>query len=209
MFLILVSGATVSQCPKSDISELSWSPTSFLHSPHHYHIHIHPINHQVLLIYLFIVFIYLFLNKTQVYLFISVPSAINLAKANGSQLWLQIESCVVCAKSLQSGHTLCDPLDCSPLGSSVHGIFQARILECYFLLQGIFPTQGLNLSLTSPALSGKFFTTSATWEKSSWLALKMFVLRPHPKPIKTEFLRIIYFLKLPMRFQWAVNYETH
>ena len=25
--------------------------------------------------------------------------------------------------------TLCDPLDCSPAGSSVHGIFQARILE--------------------------------------------------------------------------------
>ena len=26
--------------------------------------------------------------------------------------------------------TLCDPVDCSPPGSSVHGIFQARILEC-------------------------------------------------------------------------------
>ena len=25
---------------------------------------------------------------------------------------------------------LCDPMDCSPPGSSVHGIFQARILEC-------------------------------------------------------------------------------
>ena len=25
--------------------------------------------------------------------------------------------------------TLCDPMDCSPLGSSVHGIFQARTLE--------------------------------------------------------------------------------
>ena len=25
--------------------------------------------------------------------------------------------------------TLCDPIDCSPPGSSVHGIFQARILE--------------------------------------------------------------------------------
>ena len=24
---------------------------------------------------------------------------------------------------------LCDPVDCSPLGSSVHGIFQARIME--------------------------------------------------------------------------------
>ena len=25
--------------------------------------------------------------------------------------------------------TLCDPMDCSPPGSSVHGILQARILE--------------------------------------------------------------------------------
>ena len=35
----------------------------------------------------------------------------------------------VCAKSLQSCPTLCNPMDCSSLGSSVHGILQARILE--------------------------------------------------------------------------------
>ena len=29
----------------------------------------------------------------------------------------------------QSCPTLCDTVDCSPLGSSVHGIFQARVLE--------------------------------------------------------------------------------
>ena len=33
------------------------------------------------------------------------------------------------AKSLQSCPTLCDPIDGSPAGSSVHGIFQARVLE--------------------------------------------------------------------------------
>ena len=33
---------------------------------------------------------------------------------------------------------------------------------CHFLLQGIFLTQGLNL--LSPALAGRFFSTSATWE---------------------------------------------
>ena len=49
-----------------------------------------------------------------------------------------------CAKSLQSFPTLCDPIDCSPPGSSVHGILQARILEWVALLQGIFPTQGSN-----------------------------------------------------------------
>ena len=36
---------------------------------------------------------------------------------------------MVHAKSLQSGPTLWDPMDCSQPGSSVHGIFQARILD--------------------------------------------------------------------------------
>ena len=35
---------------------------------------------------------------------------------------------------------------------------------CHALLQGIFPTQGSNPSLTSPAWAARFFTTSATWE---------------------------------------------
>ena len=29
----------------------------------------------------------------------------------------------------QSGPTLSDPMECSPLGSPVHGSFQARVLE--------------------------------------------------------------------------------
>ena len=35
----------------------------------------------------------------------------------------------IAAKSLQSCPTLCDPMDCSHPGSSVHEIFQARVLE--------------------------------------------------------------------------------
>ena len=34
------------------------------------------------------------------------------------------------ANSLQSCPTLCDPIDGSPPGSSIHGIFQARVQEC-------------------------------------------------------------------------------
>ena len=45
----------------------------------------------------------------------------------------------------QSCPTLCNPMDYSPPGSSVHGILQERILEWVVLLQGIFPTQGLDL----------------------------------------------------------------
>ena len=33
------------------------------------------------------------------------------------------------AKSIQSCPTLCDPIDGSPPGSSIHGILQARVLE--------------------------------------------------------------------------------
>ena len=40
---------------------------------------------------------------------------------------MQTGSCVLHA---QVCPTLCDPMDCSPPGSSVHGIFQARISEC-------------------------------------------------------------------------------
>ena len=45
--------------------------------------------------------------------------------------------------------TLCDPVDCSPSGFSVHRIIQTRILDYpdHFLLQGIFLTQGWNLHL--------------------------------------------------------------
>ena len=40
----------------------------------------------------------------------------------------------------------CDPLDCNPPSSSVHGTSRARILGsiCHFLLKVIFPIQGLN-----------------------------------------------------------------
>ena len=35
----------------------------------------------------------------------------------------------VCAKSLRSCPTLCNPVDCSPPSSSVHGVLQARTME--------------------------------------------------------------------------------
>ena len=40
-------------------------------------------------------------------------------------------------------------MDCSLAGSAVHGILQAKStgVGCYFLLQGIFLTQGLNPGL--------------------------------------------------------------
>ena len=65
------------------------------------------------------------------------------------------------AKSLQLCPILCDPMDCSPPGSSVHGILQARILEWVSMpsFRG-YSQPGIEfMSLTSPALAGGFFTT--------------------------------------------------
>ena len=66
----------------------------------------------------------------------------------------------MCARSLQLCPTLCDSMDCSPPGSSVHGDFPGKNtgVGCHALLQGIFRTQGLNLHLlVLPALAGGFF----------------------------------------------------
>ena len=54
-------------------------------------------------------------------------------------------------------------MDCSPPGSSVYGISQARILEWFpYPPSGDLPDPGIKpASLVSPALAGGFFTT---WE---------------------------------------------
>ena len=70
------------------------------------------------------------------------------------------------AKSLQLCQTLCDPMDCSPPGSSVHGILQARILEWVaisFSRRSSQPRDQTCISM-SLALAGRFISTGATWE---------------------------------------------
>ena len=51
-----------------------------------------------------------------------------------------------CCSVTNSCLTLCDPVSCSPPGSSVQGVLQARVLElgCHCFLHEIFPDQGLN-----------------------------------------------------------------
>ena len=73
------------------------------------------------------------------------------------------------AKSLQLCQTLCDPMDCNLPCFSVHGDSPGKNIGvgCHALLQGIFLTQG-SKSLKSPALAGRFFTTSSTWEKKTY-----------------------------------------
>ena len=57
--------------------------------------------------------------------------------------------CAVLCLVSQSYPTHCDPMDCSPPGSSVHGVSPGKNIGvgCHSLLQGIFPTQGSNPGL--------------------------------------------------------------
>ena len=61
--------------------------------------------------------------------------------------------------------TLCNPWTVAPRGSSVHGIFQARILEWVAIpSQGDLSNPGIEPD--SPALAGGFFTTEPPRKRS-------------------------------------------
>ena len=69
----------------------------------------------------------------------------------------------------QSCPTLSDPLDCSLPGSSVHGIFQARVLEwgaiAFSALLGIYPDKTMMKNVTcTPTLIETLFTITKTWK---------------------------------------------
>ena len=69
---------------------------------------------------------------------------------------VSLRVCVCVCTCNQSCSTLCDPMNCSPPGSSVHGDSSGKNsrAHCHFLLQGDLPDQGSNPSLASLALAG-------------------------------------------------------
>ena len=60
----------------------------------------------------------------------------------------------------QSCLTLCDPMDSSPPGSSVHGYSPGKNtgVSCYALLQEIFPTQGSSLPRSTTLQADSFWS---------------------------------------------------
>ena len=82
----------------------------------------------------------------------------------GSLLWLFAQLCL----------TLCNPMVCSPPGSSVHRDSQGKNTGegCHVLLQGIFPTQGLNPGLS---IVGRFFTIWTTREITHFYFIPLFL----------------------------------
>ena len=107
--------------------------------------------------------------------------------SNESLAYTYLLSTKVClcesAQQLQSCPTLCNPMDCSLPGSSVHGFLQSKKtiahqapLSLGFSRQeywsglpcsppGDLPNAEIEtVSLMSPVLAGMFFITSTTWE---------------------------------------------
>ena len=79
-----------------------------------------------------------------------------------------------CMLSLQSCPTLCDPVDCSPPGSSVHGILQDRVLEW----------------VAMPSSRGSSWPRNGTWGSYASCIVKMgsLPLVPTGKPIDQLYL---------------------
>ena len=67
----------------------------------------------------------------------------------------------------QSCPTLCNPMDCNPSGSSVYGIFQARILK-WVAVSYSKDRPDPGIKSLSPALTGGFFTTEPPGKLLSW-----------------------------------------
>ena len=80
------------------------------------------------------------LKPQREHLLLSSGSAVTISSVDRGLSYYYYQVIHVCmyAKSLQSCPTLWDPMDCLGKNTGV---------GCYFLLQGIFPTQGLNLCL--------------------------------------------------------------
>ena len=75
----------------------------------------------------------------------SVSWSLTLSPTMGIKIWCS--SLVSLVFVTQFCPTLCNPMDCSSPGSSVHGILQARILEWVAIScsrRSSIPTQGLN-----------------------------------------------------------------
>ena len=73
--------------------------------------------------------------------------------------------CVDVCTHTQLCPTLGDPMNYSPPGSSVPGIFPGKNTGLPFPTPEGLPNSGIKpMSLASPALAGRFFTTSATWD---------------------------------------------
>jgi len=92
-------------------------------------------------------------------------------KSNSFQSWVN-SNCLTPPSNLcsvaKSCPSLCNPVGCSPTGSSICGILQARILEWVVLPSSKRSSQHWDRTCIS-CLAAGYFTTAAPWEDLSYL----------------------------------------
>ena len=95
-------------------------------------------------------------------IFFLVMRTFKIYSLNNFQICNAVLLTIVCACVLRHVRLFVIPMDCSPTGSSVHRIFQAKILEWVVISYSRTSSQprDRNMSLGSPALAGRFFTTT-------------------------------------------------
>ena len=107
--------------------------------------------------------------------------------------WILLTCACVCAKLLQSPLTLCDPVNCSLPGSSVHGTLQARILEWVAVLSSWGSSRPRDRNCVS-CIAGGFFINWAIPISSSSQGL--FKLRGKGCPFQV---RLVFSVRTPSR----------
>ena len=106
--------------------------------------------------------------------------------------FIDVYEIFLCAKSLQSRPTLCDPMNWSPLGSSVHGISQGRILEWVTSSSSRGFSQNRDQTHVS-YLSRWILYHCATWEAPRCQLFSKVVVPSYPFTSKAWVLVTLYF----------------
>ena len=111
-----------------------------------------------------------------------------------SSLWCPSQWCMCwwCLVA-QSCPTLCDPIDCSPPSSSVHGDSPGTNtgVSCHALLQGIFRTQGLNPGLRCRWILYHFSYQGSPNLNKSWEKIRQISSCPNIRMKATKWMKAI------------------
>ena len=116
----------------------------------------------------------------------------------GNKDFLKIEVCVCVLSHFSHVCLFCDPVDCSPPGSSVHGILQARILEWGAMPPSrgsSWPRDRTHVSYVS-CTGRRIFATSATWEAQLIFSVVLISAEPQSDLVILTYTHIyIFFFK--------------
>ena len=102
--------------------------------------------------------------------------------------------------------TLCDPMDCSPPGSTVHGILQARILEWVAISFSRGSSRPRDQTQVSH-IAGSLFTDQV-FRKDTWSPLIKNPPPTHSQGYSSHSRCISYFLRISRKLSWENIYRS-